>query len=223
MTAIFSQRHTTGYRPASRPSSLWPMASRLLARYACSLGRASSLKASAAATVAAARLPPPLFGPAEGHRGHGWPWSTERLLCEGSAVEKEDVFRTRPVRTRLDVLVDKAAVPDDILLAWAEHRGSGNQAAHTLVKWTQLMLKTHGPFKGQQSKLVTDSTLLDIMDTVSREVRPKIRRLNGQSPSELRNISPSINFFFRPLGVVGVERQPAVFLAISLDLGSVCQ
>lgn len=172
VTAIFSQRHTTIETLTSRPPNLWPMASRLLARYACSLGRASSLKASAAATVAAARLPPPLFGSAEGHRGHGWPWSAERLLCERSAAEKEDVFRTRPVRTHLDDLVDKAAVPEDILLAWAEHGGNGNQAAYTLVKWTQLMLKTQGSFKGQQTKLARDSRLLDIMDTVSREVRP---------------------------------------------------
>lgn len=148
------------------------MASRLLARYACLLGRASSLKASAAATVAAARLPPPLLGPADGHRGQAWPWSAERSLCEGSVAEKEDAFRIRPVRTQLDDVVDKAAVPEDVLLAWAEHGGNGNQAAHTLVKWTQLMLKTNGPFKGQQTKLATDSRLLDIMDTVSREVRP---------------------------------------------------
>lgn len=130
------------------------------------------MKATAAATVAGARLPPPLLGPTEGHRGQVWPWSAERLLCEGSAVEKEDVFRIRPVRTQLDDAVDKAAVPEDVLLAWAEHGGNGNQAARTLVKWTQLMLKTNGPFKGQPIKLMTDSRLLDIMDTVSREVRP---------------------------------------------------
>lgn len=146
------------------------MASRLLARYASLLGRASSLKAPPAA-AAAARLPPLLFGPAEVQRAQGRPWATERTLCEGHAVEKEDAFQNRPVRTQLDDAVDKAAVPEDILLAWAEHGGTGNQAAHSLVKWTRLMLKTGGGFKGHQTKMVTDSRLLDIMDTVSREVR----------------------------------------------------
>lgn len=143
------------------------MASRLLARYARLLGRTSSLKAPPAA--AAARLPPPLFGPAEAQRSRGRPWAAERLLCEGSAAEKEDVFRNRPTRTQLDDAVDKAAAPEDVLLAWAEHGGNGNQAAHTLVKWTRLMLKTNGPFKGQ---VLADSRPLDIMATISREVRP---------------------------------------------------
>lgn len=87
-------------------------------------------------------------------------------------METEDVVRIRPVRTQLDDAVDQAAVPEDILLAWAKYRGTGNEAARTLVKWTQLMLKTNGPFNSTHTKLVTDSRLLDIMDTVSREVRP---------------------------------------------------
>lgn len=146
------------------------MASRLLVRYACLLGRASSLKATAAATVTAAHLPAPLFGPAEGHWGHGWPRKAERFLCEGTAVQKEDVFMVKPVRTQLDDAVDMATVPEDVLLAWAKHEGNPNQAAYSLVKWTQLMLKTSGPFKGQKAEVVTDPRLLDMMDAVSREV-----------------------------------------------------
>lgn len=87
-------------------------------------------------------------------------------------MEKEVVFAITPVHTQLDDVVDKAVVPEDILLAWAQYGGSGNEAAKTLVRWTQLMLKTNGPFTGQQTEVVTDSRLLDIMDTVSREVRP---------------------------------------------------
>lgn len=162
----------TGQRHAT--PTFWPMASRLLARYARLLGRTSSLKAPPAA---AARLPAP--------SAQGRPWATERLLCEGGAAQKEEVFRNRPVRTQLDDVVDKAAAPEDVLLAWAQHGGNGNQAAHTLVKWTQLMLKTNGPFKGQQTKAAPDSRLLDIMDTVSREVSSV---WNGNLLSSLRSL-----------------------------------
>lgn len=177
-----------------------------------------------APAVAAARLPPPLAGPAEVQRGQGRPWTTERSLCEGSTVAKEDVFKNRPMRTQLDDLVDKAKTPKDVLLAWAEHKGNGNQAANALVRWTQLMLKTNGAFKGKQSKVVTDSRLLDIMDTVSREVRRTDSEMgwhchhlkSAPSPVHLRFC---VCFIFSSPGVISVEQHSVVCLAISLDLG----
>lgn len=92
------------------------------------------------------------------------------MLCEESA-RKENTLK-RLVFTDLDTLLEKAVVPEDILLAWAKHGGNGNQAARTLVSWTQLTLKSSPPLQSQQIKLVSDSRLLDIIDTVSKEVRP---------------------------------------------------
>ncbi|XP_073341398.1 FAST kinase domain-containing protein 4 [Pagrus major] len=142
------------------------MASRLLGRYARLLCRASS---QAPAAAAAARLPPPVVGPAEVQRPQGWPWATERLMCEGKTVVIEDIYSRTPARTQLDDLFESAEVPEDILQAWAKHRGNGNQAADGLVKMI-LILKTKGEFKEQQSEVMKDLRLLDMMTTIYREV-----------------------------------------------------
>lgn len=146
------------------------MASRLLSRYGRLLCRASSKASGAAAASAAARLPPSVAEPAEVQRAQGWPWATDRFMCEGRTITKQDTFSTMPTRTPLDELVDKAAVTEDILLAWAEYGGNANQAANALIKWTQLVLKTKGKFKEQDPELMKDSRLQDMMNTVSREV-----------------------------------------------------
>nr|XP_046255897.1 FAST kinase domain-containing protein 4 [Scatophagus argus] len=142
------------------------MASRLLGRYVRLLCRASSQAPTAAA--AAARLPPPVTGHAEVQRAQGWPWATERLMSE--TVTREATISKGPTRTQLDELLDRAAAPEDILLAWAEHRGNANQAANALIKWTLLMRKTHGKFNGKELEIMRDSRLLDMMDVVSQGV-----------------------------------------------------
>ncbi|KAI3361000.1 hypothetical protein L3Q82_013205, partial [Scortum barcoo] len=133
------------------------MAGRLLGRYARLLCRAS-----AQAKAAAARLPPLMAGPAEVQRAQGWPWVTERLMCEGMTK----TIASEPARTELDELVEKAVAPKDVLSAWAELGGNSHQAANALIKWTVLVLRTKGKFK----ELMTDSDLLDIMKTLSHEV-----------------------------------------------------
>lgn len=143
------------------------MASRLLGRYAHLLCRAASQTPAAVA----ARLPPPVAGSADVQRAQGWPWVTERLMCERRTITKEETYSLIPKRTQLDEVLEKAAVPEDILLAWAEHGGNGNQAATTLMRWTLLVLKTKGKFKEQREELMNDSRLQDMIDTVSRQVR----------------------------------------------------
>ncbi|XP_034729414.1 FAST kinase domain-containing protein 4-like [Etheostoma cragini] len=155
------------------------MASRLLGRYACLLFRASFQ------TPTAACLPPLGAGSAEVLRTQGWARVTERLMCDGRTITKETPFPNMPTRTQLDELVEKAAVPEDILLAWAEHGQNGNQAANALMKWTQLVLRTKGKFKAQQPELMMDSRLLDMMDTLSRQVSGV---WNGNLVSVLRTL-----------------------------------
>ncbi|XP_018545200.1 FAST kinase domain-containing protein 4 [Lates calcarifer] len=149
------------------------MASRLLGRYARLLCRASS---QATAAAAAARLPPPVTSPAEMLRAQGWPQVTERLMCEGKTVTKDDTF---PTLTELDKLLEKAAVPEDTLLAWKEHGGNADQAARALIKWTLLVLKMKGNF----DELMVDPRLVDMMDTLAKQV-PMV--WNGNLVSALR-------------------------------------
>ncbi|GAA6227074.1 protein TBRG4 isoform X1 [Lates japonicus] len=141
------------------------MACRLLGRYARLLCRASS-QATASAAAAAARLPPPVALPAEMLRAQGWPQVTERLMCQGKTVTKDDAFPTMPTLTELDELLEKAAVPEDVLLAWKEHGGNGDQAAKALMKWTLLVLQMKGNF----NELMVDPRLVDMMGTLVKQV-----------------------------------------------------
>ncbi|XP_029959537.1 FAST kinase domain-containing protein 4 [Salarias fasciatus] len=157
------------------------MASRLLCRY----GRLLCRSSSQAPAAAGARLPPPVAGPAEAQRAKGWPRVSKRLMSERTTVTKEDSFATLPTRTHLDELVEKATSPEDVLAAWEECGGNGNQAAVSLIKWTQLVLKTKGKFREQEPQTTVDQRLLDMMHTLSQQVSSV---WNGSLVSVLRSL-----------------------------------
>lgn len=156
------------------------MASRLLGRYARLLSRFAS-KTSAGA----ARLPPPVAGCAGVKRAQGWPRVTERSMCEGRTINKEDQFPTMPTQTQLDELLDKAVVPEDILLAWEKHGKNGNQAANALMKWTVAVLRTKGKFKEEKAELMSDPRILDMMNMISRQVRKSLTTYPSLRPSSI--------------------------------------
>lgn len=91
-------------------------------------------------------------------------------MCEGRTIPQEHRFPELPSRTQLDELVEKAEDPESVLLAWAVHGGSGQQAANALTKWTRLMLKINSDFRKQEPEVMKDPRLLDMMDVLSREV-----------------------------------------------------
>ncbi|CAL9705815.1 unnamed protein product [Knipowitschia caucasica] len=103
---------------------------------------------------------------AELHRTPLWASTSSRLMCDAMTVKKEEL----PARTHLDDLTDKAVVPEDILQAWEENSGTGNQAAITLKKWTHLVIKTRGRFKDQPPEMLADPRLKDMMSTLSQQV-----------------------------------------------------
>lgn len=75
-----------------------------------------------------------------------------------------------PKHTELNKLVDKAATPEDILRAWKEHRGNGNQAAIAMVKLSRIIHGTHGWIATKDADIMMDPRLQDIMNTINGQV-----------------------------------------------------
>ncbi|XP_035474212.1 FAST kinase domain-containing protein 4 [Scophthalmus maximus] len=138
------------------------MAGRLLGRYAPLLCRTSS-QAPAATAAIAVRLCP---AATEMRRARGWPRVTERLMCQGKTVPNNVTITNFLKISQLDNILEKAAVPEDILLAWAEHGRNANQAARTLFTLAVMVVKTKGDF----NVLMLDPRLLDMLNTLYRQV-----------------------------------------------------
>ncbi|XP_019729218.1 protein TBRG4 [Hippocampus comes] len=136
------------------------MATRFLGRYVRLLCRASPQTAAACFPTSAASL-------AHLQKNRCQSWTSARSMCERRVLSKDDVFSNTPTRTQLDEMVEKAAVPEDILQAWEQHGGNGNQAASTLLAWTRMMQKTQGRFEQQHAK---DSRLQDLMATTTQQI-----------------------------------------------------
>ncbi|XP_061675893.1 FAST kinase domain-containing protein 4 isoform X2 [Syngnathoides biaculeatus] len=136
------------------------MAARFLGRYARLLCRTSS-------QASAACLPPSAAGLAELQRTRCRPYVSERSMRERGAQAREDAFLSMPTRTQLEETVEKAAVPEDVLRAWEQHGGNGNQAACTLLAWTRIVQKTQGKFPRQ---LAADTRLRDMMDIIPQQI-----------------------------------------------------
>ncbi|XP_068616422.1 FAST kinase domain-containing protein 4 [Brachionichthys hirsutus] len=143
------------------------MATRLFGRCA-GLACRTSFQTPAAA-YAAARLPILLDRPAF-HRAQGWPLVTVTSMCDRGIVPQKNTRGYITESRRLDSVLEKATVPDDILLAWAEYGGSAEQTAKALVRWTHLMLRTNGKFEDQQPNVTNDSRVMEMMDIISCQV-----------------------------------------------------
>lgn len=138
------------------------MATRVLVRCVRVLSRTSSYT-----PVVTSRLLP-IFA-AEVHRSPLWAIVGERHLCDTSTVIRQGGYQAMPSRTPLDDLLDEATESEDILQAWAEYPGTGNQAARVFRKLAHLVIN-NDRFKEQFPELLADRRLKNILTTLSKEV-----------------------------------------------------
>uniref|UniRef100_A0AAY5KQJ0 FAST kinase domain-containing protein 4 n=1 Tax=Esox lucius TaxID=8010 RepID=A0AAY5KQJ0_ESOLU len=151
------------------------------------LGRCARLipRASSQASATAVRLPALAAGPTEPLQATAWQQPLGRWLCEGRRLVKEE-YSVEPKRTQLDELLERAQSPQGVLEAWAAQRGNANQAAKALVQLVRLAVGDKVGARTEQSELLNDPRLLDILATVNSQVASV---WNGTLVALLRAIS----------------------------------
>ncbi|KAM9852511.1 FAST kinase domain-containing protein 4 isoform 2-T4 [Aulostomus maculatus] len=101
-------------------------------------------------------------------RAQGWSsFVSVRQIHEKRQENKSTKNQFYHAQSKLDELLDKALVPEDVLLAWKKHGGNGNQAARTLVSWRVLKMKNKSK-PGQEDLL--DERLQDLIHSIRQQI-----------------------------------------------------
>ncbi|XP_017551272.2 FAST kinase domain-containing protein 4 [Pygocentrus nattereri] len=153
------------------------MTTRLLGRWARLLSRCPQASASAA------HLQGPTAQPAQPLRSQVQIRSAVRPLCLGHGRAQEEEPNVTFKRTKLDVLVEKATSPQEVLQAWEDLGGSPNQAASCLSQLSRLVVGKGG---ADSADVLQDPRCVDLLETVNSQVSVI---WNGTLVSLLRSLS----------------------------------
>lgn len=143
-------------------SSIPPkMTARLLGRWALLLSRCPQASASAAHLKALAALPvEPLWSQARIQ-------TPARPLYTSRENAQEEKPKITSQQTNIQLLVEKAATPKEVLKLWKNLGGSANQAAMCLVQINKLSVETGGK---TDSSILSDPRFADLLKAVHSQV-----------------------------------------------------
>ncbi|XP_062841421.1 FAST kinase domain-containing protein 4 [Trichomycterus rosablanca] len=123
-----------------------------------------------------------------------------RTLSLGPGPAQEEETNITFSRTELDVLVEKATTPQEVLSLWTERGGSANQAGMCLVQLSRLMVEKA---ESDKADLLKDPRCVDLIQMVNSQVTGV---WNGTLVSLLRSLS-----------VLGVPLNAAVMRSLQTE------